>query len=98
MVIAPLLLSVCTLMEGEPPRKGYVYRVLVALNQFTNALALGHPDETWSSRAGRARQKGKKWGKAMCWVLDKANPCHCLSAIEYDAQGNPKPHQLPETK
>jgi len=40
----------------------YFYNILTAIDQFANVLLLGSPDETISSRLGRAMQSGKpKW-------------------------------------
>ena len=87
----------CTLAT-EPNNKGYAYRVLVSLNQLANTISGGAPDETISSRAGRAKLKGKRAGRAICWVLERFDRCHCTTAIEYDEEGNPLPHQLPRLK
>lgn len=98
--IALVLAATCTLMEGEPPRKGYLYRVTVSINQFLNTLTGGNPDETLSSRWGRAKKRGSKSAKVACSVLSAAmrGRCHCEQSIEYDESGKARPHQLPEDK
>lgn len=81
-------------VETEPPNaKGYVFRVLVSLNQTLNTLTGGEPDETLSSRWGRGRKK-HRFDRAACWLLDRLDPCHCTTAIERDENGKPLPHQM----
>jgi len=64
----------------------YIVNVLIALDQFANALMGGDPDETISSRAGRAlRSKHKPlWARVLCWLLNWIDPRHCIDAIEPD--------------
>lgn len=50
--------------------------LLVLLDVSVNVLFNGRV-ETISSRACRARNSGRLWGKALCLLLDKANPGHC---------------------
>lgn len=85
--------TTCAVVDAVPQRKGYVYRVLVSINQLTNTLLGGHPDETLSSRWGRAKKRGNKAARAACRVLAITDPCHCETAIEFDDQGRPLPHQ-----
>jgi len=41
----------------------YALNIAIALDQLANALLAGDPDETLSSRAWRAEQKGQRyWG------------------------------------
>ena len=63
---------------------GWGRRLAVAVDQFANVLALGDPDETISSRAGKARRKGKRWGCVLCGLLDRIDPGHCERYIETD--------------
>ncbi|WP_302621011.1 hypothetical protein [Cupriavidus taiwanensis] len=42
--------------------KRYFWNVLIAIDQFGNALGAGDPDETISSRAGNAKRAGRRWG------------------------------------
>jgi hypothetical protein len=65
-------------------------RVLLGIDQLGNAITGGDEDETISSRAGKARAKGKWWGRTLCWFLDKLDPGHCDDAIEHD-EGEPWP-------
>ncbi|MDR5883617.1 hypothetical protein [Caballeronia sp. LZ032] len=62
----------------------WLRNVLVALDQLANAIALGDPDETISSRAGKAMQEGKRWGCVLCRCLDLLQKDHCLKSIESD--------------
>jgi hypothetical protein len=58
----------------------YTYGLLIALDQLVNALLGGYPDETVSLRAERARRGEKRWGCALCRVLDWIDPEHCKRA------------------
>lgn len=62
--------------------KLYVLNVLIALDQFGNALVGGDPDETISSRAGKAQQKGRRWGCVLCRFLNWFERDHCAKSIE----------------
>lgn len=64
--------------------KAYGYRVAVALDQLFNTLLNGDEDETISSRAAKARLKGKRWGCVLCRFLDWLDPNHCTNSIEPD--------------
>lgn len=56
----------------------------VSFDQLGNAAANGDPDETVSSRAGKARLMGRRWGCVLCKLLDKLDPGHCSRFIERD--------------
>ncbi len=62
----------------------YLFNQLVALDQSVNTLFGGAPDETISSRAGKAMNAGKKWGCVLCKFLDFFDKDHCLKNIEND--------------
>ena len=64
--------------------KPYGRRVAVAIDQLFNALLNGDEDETISSRAAKARSKGKRWGCVLCRFLDWLDPNHCTNSIEPD--------------
>ena len=64
--------------------KSYGRRVAVAIDQLFNALSGGDEDETVSSRAEKARRKGKRWGCVLCRFLDWLDPNHCTNSIEPD--------------
>jgi hypothetical protein len=82
----------CPVITEPPKAKGYVYRVLVSLNQTLNSLVGGEPDETLSSRWGRGRKHG--FSRFACYLLDKLQPCHCAISIERGPDGKPLAHQL----
>ncbi|WP_349609172.1 hypothetical protein [Cupriavidus sp. DF5525] len=62
----------------------YLWNILIALDQFGNALAAGSPDETISSRAGKAQAAGRRWGCILCRMLDWFERDHCARSIEAD--------------
>lgn len=62
--------------------------VLIAIDQLGNALFLGAPDETISSRAGKARERGELWGCYLCKVLDWIDTRHCERTKENDEGAN----------
>ena len=62
----------------------WFWNVLIALDQVGNALVMGDPDETISSRAAKARANGRPWGCVLCKVLDWVQPGHCDKALEPD--------------
>ena len=64
--------------------KPYGRRVAVAIDQLFNALFNGDEDETISSRAAKARLKGKRWGCVLCRFLDWLDQNHCTNSIEPD--------------
>lgn len=64
--------------------KRYALNVLVSLDQLINTLLWGDPDETISSRAGKAALRGKRWGCVLCKLLDKLESGHCNKSIEPD--------------
>lgn len=64
--------------------KRYIWNLLIALDQLGNALFAGDPDETISSRAGKAMHEGKVWGCVLCRVLNWFERDHCAKSIEQD--------------
>lgn len=53
----------------------------VSFDQLANVAANGSRTETISSRAGRARAVGRRWGCLLCWILDRIDNQHCLRSI-----------------
>lgn len=64
--------------------KIWLFNILVALDQLANAIFFGDPDETVSSRAGKAKRAGKCWGCFLCKILDWIDPHHCRWSEEKD--------------
>ena len=67
----------------------YLLNILIAVDEFGNALTAGDPGETISSRLGRIKAKNKgviPWhrpvAKVIAWGLDKIQPGHVEHAIE----------------
>lgn len=62
---------------------GYVLSLAVAIDQLANALLLGSPDETLSSRAYRADRDGKAFGRIFRPMIDTLffwQDQHCYDA------------------
>lgn len=64
--------------------KRYLWNVLISIDQFGNAVTGGDPDETISSRAAKAKERGKTWGKLMCKFLAWFDKGHCAKSLEDD--------------
>lgn len=68
-------------------------RLLVALDQLGNTLCDGDPDETISSRVGKAALKGKRWGLVCEYLINAlfravtGERDHCRKHIEWDEAG-----------
>jgi len=66
----------------------YLRNLAIALDQGLNTLLAGDPDETISSRVGRAALAGKRWGRISEWIIDRLfvwlgeAPGHCRRSIE----------------
>jgi hypothetical protein len=66
--------------------KKYIYNILVAIDQFLNALFCGDPDETISSRAGKRHPWLARW---IDWFFLKVfkQPNHSAASV-VDDEGN----------
>lgn len=63
----------------------YMWNVLLAFDQFINAILGGDPDETISSRLGKHLEKRNcKFCNFICKLLNIIDPNHCRDAIERD--------------
>lgn len=62
----------------------YAWRIAMGYDQVGNASIKGSEDETISSRAGKAKKRGDRWGCVLCRLLDWIVPNHCEGAIELD--------------
>lgn len=79
----------------RPNSYGYVHSVFYALDCLANAVALGDPKETISSRAAKARAAGRLWGCKLCaflgWcatlILRKPTD-HCAQSVLPNAGAN----------
>ncbi|EFL52995.1 conserved hypothetical protein [Solidesulfovibrio fructosivorans JJ]] len=69
--------------------KRYLWNVLLGLDQFLSALTGGDPDETVSSRVGKASAAGSRLGRALEICLDGVfGAGHCRRSIEEDEGKN----------
>ena len=68
--ITPLTPEQVAQQEAQAAKEGYLHREAVAVDIFLNETADGKMDETISSRAARADEKGKWWGRVMSRFLD----------------------------
>lgn len=84
--ITPLTPSQTRTQEEQAAHEAYLHRVLVGLDQFFNVISDGDPDETISSRAARAAEKGKPWGIAMSKFLNLFQKDHGAKAQAGDAE------------
>lgn len=67
--------------------KKYIWNVLIAFDQFVNALTGGDPDETISSRTGKLKDK-RIWAKYLSNFLDLFEKDHTTKSIERDEGKN----------
>lgn len=68
--------------------KRYFWNVLLGLDQFLSVLTGGDPDETVSSRVGKAAAAGSHTGRVLEKCLDAVfGAGHCRSSIEADEGG-----------
>lgn len=77
--------------------KSYLVNLAVAFDQLVNALLLGFPDETLSSRAYRTEQDRKILGMILRPVIDTVlwfDPNHCKKSYESELDGKQRPRQL----
>lgn len=67
----------------------YAHSLFVALDQLLNAVLLGAPDETLSSRAYRAERDGKRFGRLFRPAIDALfflQTRHCYGAYVAEVQ------------
>lgn len=75
------LVALCRFVYASFVHPQVAWNMAIAYDQFLNATANGDPDETISSRAGKARDEGKAWGCILCkWFLDRIEKDHCSKA------------------
>ncbi|MED3562235.1 hypothetical protein [Bacillus xiapuensis] len=69
--------------------KRYIWNLLIAVDQFFNALFFGDPDETMSSRMGKHVAKNDcPFCNLVCKFLNFFEKDHCVKSIEND-EGKP---------
>lgn len=61
--------------------KRFLMNLLVMFDEVGNTLTGGSPNETISSRAGKAQLAGQRWGCVLCGILDKIQKDHCKIAM-----------------
>ena len=75
-------------MNEKKYREGYILNLLLALDQFGNAVIAGNYDETISGSLGKMivenKLEGKPLATAIVYILNKLDENHCLDAIEFD--------------
>lgn len=64
------------------PKSGYVYNNIIAFDELLNALTGGYPNETISSRAGRAAHNTHYWACILCKILNYLEKDHCQRSLE----------------
>lgn len=64
-----------------------LWNLLIAVDQLLNTLAFGDPDETLSSRLGKASSRCALC-RAICRFLNGIDACHCEKSIEPDEGKN----------
>lgn len=68
----------------------YLWNLFIAWDQGINTLLAGDPDETISSRVGRASLDGKRWARILERIIDRLfmllgeAPDHCRRSIEVE--------------
>jgi hypothetical protein len=62
----------------------YIINILIAIDQFINTIFFGDPDETISSRTGKAirANKGSWFAKKLNAFLDLFEKNHSINSIE----------------
>jgi hypothetical protein len=78
----------------------WAWQILVALDQLANAVLGGWADETLSSRAWRAAQRGRRPGAWLVPVIDRMfwwQPSHCRTSYLSERSGFQLPPELRPT-
>jgi len=84
--ITPLNPQQTATEESQAAHEAYIHRFLVGFDQFMNVVTDGDPDETISSRAARAAEKGKKWGVDLSKFLNLFQKDHGADAQAGDLE------------
>lgn len=85
----PLLWGVGVYLAGRALKQPLVvavaFNVLYGIDQLYNAVLAGDPNESVSSRMGKAIEQGRcRLCRPVCWLLDRIDPGHCTRWIERD--------------
>lgn len=66
--------------------KAYLKNILIWIDQGINVVFFfGDPDETISSRVGKAYRRGEGWAGVARSIIDEFfGPNHCVESIEED--------------
>jgi hypothetical protein len=62
----------------------YIKNILISIDQFINTICLGDPDETLSSRVGKARDKNEVFWARVINKIFFWQKNHCKESIEPD--------------
>lgn len=87
-----LLVTIACWVTKNPDLEAYNYGLWIAQDQDVNAIFLGNPDETISSRIGVAALLGSTTAIYMSYVVDfmfyvsVGQTDHCVASIEMDEQ------------
>ena len=85
--IVPLTPQQTAEQEAQTAKEGILHRDLVAIDIAANVVVLkGQEDETISSHAARADEKGKRWGRWMSGFLNLFQADHGAKAQAGDVE------------
>lgn len=83
-VVVGVLLAVMKVFPSHTGASRYARNVLIGVDQLFNAILFGDPDETLSSRIGKAAEHGHWFAIMMSRFLDLFEKDHCKKSMEYD--------------
>lgn len=78
------------LLKNDIPR---AWEIAQGYDRLGNAVANGASHEFMSTRANRAKQKGKLWGCYLCRFLDYLDKDHCAKSPETNEFSTYTPHE-----
>ena len=90
LALSWLILPVTLLAIPIKPLRKYRYALWISTDQLVNAIHLGNPDITISSKVGYMALQGSKTAISMAYVIDKlfylaiGQENHCAASIEKD--------------
>lgn len=92
IALLPLLLPVTLLAIPVKPLRKYRYALWISTDQLVNAIHLGNPDVTVSSKVGYMAEQGSKTAATMAVFIDLLfklavnQDNHCQASIERDEE------------